>query len=233
MRKEERGRNKIMGWGGRFDTAEASPFLPRWKVEWYRVVALSWGSQGVACGCPYYWPLTTRSIPFPLAKVPKILGISGKCSQPEHDQLEKHSWPQSSEFGLSKRTPLEARIYGGWEGVGVAWQQTKDFSNSFKNKGPPARRSPHAIRVHLWKVGKGGRIVKRERGGRRTPGHWGKRNGSSSATTGRREVRSRVLPLNTDCCEVSLGIKWEGQTHPNIVKPVCGRDGIHFQVSSL
>lgn len=60
-----------------------SPPFPQWEVEWYQAVALSWGSQRESMCCPYSWPLTSRSLPFPLAKVPRILDISGKCSQPE------------------------------------------------------------------------------------------------------------------------------------------------------
>lgn len=103
--EEERG--EIRSRRG-FYMAEANlPRSPQWKGEWRQVVALSWGSQGVSMWLPLLLDTDFKEFTFSPGQRPSDLGHFWKVFsvwRDEYDHLEKHSLPQSWEFGLDKRT---------------------------------------------------------------------------------------------------------------------------------
>lgn len=80
-RKEQRGKMRS---GKGFYVVDANPLLPP-TVESGMTPSCGTilGSLTGSMWLPLLLATCSRSLPFPLAKVPKILGIFGKCSQPE------------------------------------------------------------------------------------------------------------------------------------------------------
>lgn len=96
----ERPEGGKQGHGEDSTQTEVRSFLPAWGGRWNdtKLWLYLGDSRGRACGCPYSWPLTARSLSFPPAKVLQILGMSGKCSQPKGWTWSTWKASMTSEF---------------------------------------------------------------------------------------------------------------------------------------